>query len=241
MDLKALETQIAKAARSWGDDLKAALVKSLGETEGLKVAEVFAHAFPASYRERFDPETALGDIERVTQCAAQKNVCIHVYQVPGAVGGTVHIKIYALGTPLPLSDVMPVLENMGFKVIGEEPFHIMPRGSAGGGGPVWIHDFDMTVASQQPVNLAKAKPEIEEAFRRAWAGEMESDGFNRLVPFADLGWRAVTILRAYAKFLRQAAFPFSQAYIENAFSPTIYPLRSTPSPTPTRTASSGAT
>ena len=216
VDLKALEAQIAKAARGWDDDLKAALVKSLGETEGLKVAEVFAHAFPASYRERFDPETALGDIERITHCAARKNVCIHVYQAPGAVGGTVHIKIYNFGTPLPLSDVMPVLEHMGFKVIGEEPFQVMPRGTAGR-GPVWIHDFDMIIASQQPVGIAKAKAEIEEAFRRAWAGEMESDGFNRLVSFADLGWRQVTILRAYAKFLRQAAFPFSQAYIENAF------------------------
>ncbi len=218
VDIKELESQIAKAARGWGDDLRAALVKSLGETEGLRISDVFAHAFPASYRERFDPEVALGDIEHVMACAAQKTVCIHVYQAPGAVGGTVHIKIYNLGTPLPLSDVMPVLEHMGFKVIGEEPFHIMPRGSAGGGGPVWMHDFDMTVASQQPVNIAKAKPEIEEAFRRAWAGEMESDGFNRLVPFADLGWRQVVILRAYAKFLRQATFPFSQAYIENAFS-----------------------
>ena len=218
VDTKALEVQIAKAARSWGDDLRAVLIKSKGETEGGRLAEVFAHAFPASYRERFDPETTLGDVERVSTCVGQKGVCIHVYQAPGSVGGTVHIKIYNLGSPLPLSDVMPVLEHMGFKVIGEEPFHIMPRGSAGGGGPVWMHDFDMTVASAQPIDIAKAKTEIEDAFRRVWAGEMESDGFNRLVAFADLGWREVTILRAYAKFLRQAAFPFSQAYIENAFS-----------------------
>jgi glutamate dehydrogenase len=217
VDIKAMETQIAKAARGWGDDLRAALAKSLGETEGARVAEMFAYAFPAAYRERFDPETALGDIGRIIQCLDQKGVCIHVYQAPGAVGGTVHIKIYNLGAPLPLSDVMPVLEHMGFKVIGEEPFHITPRGSSGGRGPVWMHDFDMTVASAQSIDIAKAKAEIEEAFRRVWAGEMESDGFNRLVSFADLGWRQVTILRAYAKFLRQAAFPFSQAYIENAF------------------------
>ena len=218
VDLKDLEARIAKAARGWGDDLRAALIKSHGETDGTRLADVFAHAFPASYRERFDPEAALGDIERVSGCIGQKTVCIHVYQAPGSVGGTVHIKIYNLGTPLPLSDVMPVLEHMGFKVIGEEPFHIMPRGSAGGGGPVWMHDFDMTVASSQSVDIAKTKTEIEEAFRRVWAGEMESDGFNRLVAFADLGWREVTILRAYAKFLRQAAFSFSQAYIENAVS-----------------------
>ncbi len=211
-----LEAQIAKAARAWSDELRAALIKAKGETEGTKMAEVFAHAFPASYRERFDAGVALQDIQRICACAEERRVKIHVYQPPGATGGTVHIKIYNPATPIPLSDVMPVLENMGFKVIGEEPFHITPRGASSTGG-VWLHDFDMTVSSKAPFALADVREEIEEAFCRVWAGEMESDGFNKLVALSDLAWREVTILRAYAKYLRQAAFPFSQAYIENAF------------------------
>ena len=49
-----------------------------------------------------------------------------------------------------------------------------------------------------------------------WAGALESDGLNRLVLGAGLAWREVAILRAYAKYLRQAGIAFSQDYMERA-------------------------
>jgi glutamate dehydrogenase len=217
VDVKELEERIVKAARAWTDDLRAALIKAQGEGEGGRLADVFNHAFPVAYRERFDAGIAVHDMSRINAALETKQVGIHVYQPPGATGGTVCIKIYNVGAPLPLSDVMPVLEHMGFKVMGEEPFQITPMGSSGGRGPVWLQNFSMTVATTAPIDVSKSREEIEEAFRRVWAGDMESDGFNKLVALADLAWREVAILRAYAKYLRQAAFPFSQAYIENAF------------------------
>lgn len=213
---KAIEAEVAKAARAWTDDLSDALVKVHGEREGGRRAEIYAHAFPASYRERFDAATAVGDMGNIDAALEGKQVGIHVYQPQGSTDGKVYIKIYNGGASLPLSDVLPVLEHMGFKVIGEEPFLITPLGGQGR-GPVWLQNFGMTVATKAPIDIAKSRAEIEEAFRRVWAGDMESDGFNKLVALADLGWREVAILRAYAKYLRQAAFPFSQAYIENAF------------------------
>ena len=62
------------------------------------------------------------------------------------------------------------------------------------------------------------KSGFEEAFARAWRGEIENDDFNRLVLGANLSWREVTILRAYCKYLRQTGFTFSQAYMEQALS-----------------------
>ncbi len=215
VDAKAIEAQVVKAARAWTDDLRAALVKKYGEREGARQSDAYVNAFPISYREHFEAATAVGDIALIDQTLETKQVGIHVYQPQGGTGGTVCIKIYNAGAPLPLSDVMPVLEHMGFKVLGEEPFQVSPQG--GGRSPVWLQNFSMVVSSNAPIDIAAAREAIEEAFRRVWAGEMESDGFNRLVALADLGWREVTILRAYAKYLRQAAFPFSQAYIENAF------------------------
>jgi len=212
---KIVEAEIVKVARGWSDELRATLMKARGEREGMRQADLFHHAFPVSYRERFDADIAVGDIGRIMAALDSKLVGIHVYQPPGATGGTVCIKIYNVGAPLPLSDVMPVLEHMGFKVMGEEPFQITPMGS--GGSPVWLQNFSMIVSTPAPIDIGAAREEIEEAFRRVWCGEMESDGFNKLVALADMGWREVTILRAYAKYLRQAAFPFSQAYIENAF------------------------
>jgi glutamate dehydrogenase len=217
VDIKEIEQRITQAARAWSDDLHSVLTKTHGEREGTRLADVYAHAFPTAYRERFDAESAVDDMARINAVMETQQTGIHVYQPQGATGGTVFIKIYNVGSPLPLSDVMPVLEHMGFKVMGEEPFQITPMGSAGGRGPVWLQNFGMTVATNTPIDVSKSRAEIEEAFQRVWAGDMESDGFNKLLALADLAWREVTILRAYAKYLRQATFPFSQAYIEDAF------------------------
>ncbi|MBL8644390.1 MAG: NAD-glutamate dehydrogenase [Rhodospirillaceae bacterium] len=215
VDFKALETQIAKASRAWADGLKDALIKTHGEAEGVRQFNLFAHAFPNAYKERFDPEEAVGDAARVMKCSGDKQVGIYVYK-PKSTAGTVAIKIYNTGTVLALSDVIPVLENLGFRAVGEEPYQISPQGSAGGNA-VWLHDFLMTVAGGKELNIEAVREPVEDAFLRVWNGEMESDGFNKLVTFSGLKWREVVILRSYAKYLRQVAFPFSQTYIETAF------------------------
>ncbi len=216
VDEEKIEALIVKAAQSWTDDLQTALEQAHGERAGGKIADIYVHAFPISYREHFEPSAAIEDIGRVDACLQSGEVGIHVYQPPGATSGIVHFKIYGPGAAIPLSDVIPVLEHMGFRVIGEEPFQIRPMGSAGGRGPVMLHDFEMAAATSLTVDISKVRDGIEEAFRRVWSGEMESDGFNKLVALGGLAWREIVILRAYAKYLRQAAFRFSQTYIEDA-------------------------
>src|SRR3546814_1476708 len=55
---------------------------------------------------------------------------------------------------------------------------------------------------------------FQAAFERVWAGDMESDGLNRLVLATRLDWRQVVVLRAFARYLRQVGAPFGQAYME---------------------------
>src|SRR5476651_1792690 len=74
----------------------------------------------------------------------------------------------------------------------------------------------MERADGQPVRLDDIRGPLQDAFHAVISGQAESDDFNRLVIGAQLDWRAVTILRAVAKFLRQAAIPFSQDYMEQA-------------------------
>ena len=217
VDMKSLETKIARASRAWADGLKDALSKQHGDLEGARLFNQFAYAFPTSYRERFDPDLAVGDVSRVLVCSTDKKVGIHAYKPEKADTGAVGIKIYNAGSVLALSDVIPVLENLGFRAVGEEPYQITPLGSGGGSGTVWLHDFQMTVAGGKDFDLMAVRESVEDAFLRVWTGEMESDGFNKLVTFSGLKWREVVILRAYAKYLRQVAFPFSQSYIETAF------------------------
>ncbi|HEM47141.1 MAG TPA: NAD-glutamate dehydrogenase, partial [Alphaproteobacteria bacterium] len=122
-----------------------------------------------------------------------------------------HLKIYQPGDPVPLSDVLPMLENMGLKVIGEVPYGVNPQGAA---RSVWMHDFSLTVAEGGVIDFDSVRAPFHESFARIWRGEMENDGFNRLAVAARLGWRRIVVLRACCKYLRQAAIPFSQAYME---------------------------
>ncbi len=124
------------------------------------------------------------------------------------------LEVFLVGQPVPLSLSLPMLEHMGVKVLEELFYKVEPDGKS----PVYVHDFGLSCLGNIQFDVAPVKSGFEEAFARAWRGEIENDDFNRLVLGANLSWREVTILRAYCKYLRQTGFTFSQAYMEQALS-----------------------
>jgi glutamate dehydrogenase len=99
-------------------------------------------------------------------------------------------KIYHPGDSVALSDVLPMLENMGLKVLGEDSYGVAP---AGEDRTVWIHDFELSARDGRAIDFDAVRDPFHESFARIWAGEMENDGFNRLVVSARMGWRQVVI------------------------------------------------
>ena len=110
-----------------------------------------------------------------------------------------------------LSDVIPVLERMNLKVIGEHPYHLQLDGQT-----IWLHDFELQtdVISSADFNLLKQR--FEHAFQQIWLGHADNDSFNGLVLTANLHWREVSVLRAYAAYMKQTLFPFSKLSIARA-------------------------
>ena len=210
-DARELEARLVAAARSWSDSLREALIAGVGENRGLRLFARYAEAFSAAFQESFDAETALNDIERLESVLETGRLAMNLHRRDGQKPHEVRFKIYNLESQVPLSDVLPVLEHMGFKVISEQPFRINPRDT----GSIWMHDFGLERRDGEPVNLDEIRDNFHEAFARLWSGEMEDDGFNRLITMSGLSWRQVVILRAYAKYLRQAQAPFSQDYMED--------------------------
>ncbi len=124
-----------------------------------------------------------------------------------------HLKLYRAGTPMPLSDVIPMLENMGLKVIGEEPFEVNYLYGEHT-GEIWVHDFAMESSSGAAIDLKTVREPFHEFFARVLEGQIADDGFNNLVMGAGLTWREILVLRAYCKFLLQSRIQFSQTYME---------------------------
>lgn len=209
-DLKEIEARLIEATRSWQDDLRDALIEKFGEERGNALFHHYSDAFPAGYREDFPARTAVFDIEHMETLTGLGDLGMNFYRPLEGSEGILRFKLFRLQHPISLSDVLPTLENMGLKVISERPYEVESQGVSS----VWIHDFSMIHAQGLNIELDQIKDIFQDAFAHLWHGEVEDDGFNRLVLGAGLTWRETALLRAYCKYLLQVRVTFSQAYME---------------------------
>jgi glutamate dehydrogenase len=209
VDARRVEAFLAEAARTWSDKLLDALVQEMGEEVGIDLHHRYKKAFPMAYSERFSASAALYDVGHVEHVLATGELVVDLYR-HRTEERQFHCKIIHAGPPVPLSEIMPRLENMGLKVLAEEPFEIQPLGAH---YPVRIRDFSLDAEGMQD-DLTPVKEKFQDAFIRIWTRQAENDGFNRLVLGAELEWHEVVILRAYAKYLRQVGVALSEAYIQ---------------------------
>lgn len=212
LDVPSIERKLIDVARTWNDDLKNQLKNYYGEAEGLKYFYKYSKALPTSYSESYTPEEALKDIEKIESLSKENPLGMLFYKTNG--DDTLSLKLFHAEQTVVLSDVLPILENMGLRIIGERPHELKFKE----GGRVWINDFNMTysVSKNIDINIDDVKDTFQEAFVKIWMGETENDGFNRLVLEANLTAQETAMLRGYTKYLRQTGFTFSQNYIEQA-------------------------
>jgi glutamate dehydrogenase len=211
VDAAALERELAQASRSWSDDLEEAAFEAFGEAEARDRLRRLK-PFPIAYQARTQPAQAIADLPRIESALAGSPLEVSLH--PAAEEGRSGLRLYRPREPVILSDVLPVLENLGLRVITEEPFRIDSVDRA----PVWIHEFQLAEDAATTVISAAVRARFEEALVALWTGRIENDGFNRLVLAAGLSIRQVAMLRLYAKVLRQAGITFSQAYMEDTLS-----------------------
>ena len=208
-DLESLAAQIEDAALSWSDRLRDALVERMGEENGVRRYNVFRDAFPGGYQDDYSPRRACHDIQRIEDALASRALGIYFYRPVDVMDASVRLRLYSHGHEVSLSDVVPMIEDMGLKVIGENPYRVTPDGF----GSVWIHDFTLVDPKRRAIDVEAHRRRFEETFAGVWDGSVESDGFNRLVLSAGLDCRECTMLRAYARFLKQIRIRYSQDYI----------------------------
>ena len=208
------ENKLSDHAQSWSDQLRSALYAAFGKEDGVRLYNRYAHAFPAGYTELFNADTAIDDVRLIEKAVVTNGLILCLYKPKGAAANEVRFKVFHPHSRLPLSDVLPMLEDMGLRVIDEVPHAISP--AYDDPDLVMIHDFGLTSQSASKIRIADTKGNFEEVFSKIWHGEMESDGLNSLVIDAGLSWRQIVILRTYARYLKQIKAPFSLEYMEQA-------------------------
>ncbi|MGZ5451066.1 MAG: NAD-glutamate dehydrogenase [Thermoanaerobaculia bacterium] len=218
VDIRRVEAQLGDVARTWSDRLLDALTTKQGEEVGIDLHHRYKRAFPMAYAERFSADAAMFDIGHVEHVLATGELVVDLYR-HRTEQRQFHCKIIHSGPAVPLSEIMPRLENMGLKVLDEIPYEVRPLGA---NQAVRIRDFNVD-AEGMPDDLAPVKEKFQNAFIRVWTHQAENDGFNRLILGAELEWDEVVVLRAYAKYLRQIGATFSEQLIQRTLAkhPTI--------------------
>jgi len=205
-DAATIEARLVQAVRAWTDDLREALHEDHGEEGGTALFRRYERAFPPGYQADWVARSAVADIARIEELASTEDPITSLYRPLEAPEGIVRLKLFSAGGVL-LSDVLPTLEHLGAKVADERPYEITPADREA----AWIYDFGLQA---DPENTERVRDLLHDAFLGVWRGELEDDGLNGLVMKATLTGRQVSIIRAVAKYLRQAGIGFSDAYIE---------------------------
>ena len=207
-----IQDLLTEAARTWGDRLLGA-VRAGSIDQAMAVH--YSSAFSEVYKQAVSPEDAINDIAIIEEL--QDNSVKLVFSDDGdGDDGTAQLTWYLGGRSASLSQLLPMLQSMGVVVLEERPFTVTrPDGLA-----VWIYQFKISVQSDIPEEAEGPERDataerFADAVTAIWHGHVEIDRFNELVLRARLTWQQVVILRAYAKYLRQAGFPYSQAHIES--------------------------
>ncbi|MFH8401841.1 NAD-glutamate dehydrogenase [Streptomyces anulatus] len=224
-DADRIEARLVEAARSWADGFQEALTAELGEERGAELQRQYGHSFPEGYKADHSPRAAVADLVHLeTLKQGEKDFALSLYEPVGAGPGERRFKIYRTGEQVSLSAVLPALQQLGVEVVDERPYELRCADRT----HAWIYDFGlrMPLANGNGGYLADdARARFQEAFAAVWRGEAENDGFNALILGAGLNWRQAMVLRAYAKYLRQAGSTFSQDYMESTLRNNVHTTR----------------
>ncbi|MER7183441.1 NAD-glutamate dehydrogenase [Streptomyces hyaluromycini] len=227
-DKDRIEARLVEAARSWADGFAEALNAECGEERAAELLRRYTNSFPEGYKADHSPRAAVADLvhlERLTE-EAGNDFALSLYEPVGAAPGERRFKIYRKGAAISLSAVLPVLNRLGVEVIDERPYELRCADRT----TAWIYDFGLRMPKVSGGGNGDylgddGRERFQDAFAATWTGLAENDGFNALVLSAGLSWRQAMVLRAYAKYLRQAASTFSQDYMETTLRNNVHTTR----------------
>ncbi len=210
VNIAVIESKLREVARNWREDLKDLLTQKEGEHRGSFTYNKYARAFPGNYTEDFTVNEAYQDILKIEELENTKGDLAIDFDKDELQENLIHFKAMQRHHGLWLTQVLPILENFGLKVIEERPYEVRLPDNVS----IWVSDFliDGTGLKQ---DFNEMKDLFKLAFLEVWHKKAESDGFNRLSLQTGLSAREIVVLRAIGKYLAQIGFVYSQQYIED--------------------------
>ena len=206
-DAEQFEREVARIVRGWQDELQHNLVEHCGEERGNALFNRYAAALPLAYQDQVPPSSAVTDLEHLEAAEVHGRIEIKLSAPYGDDGSHQHIKLFLNQQPRPLTAVLPIFDNLGVTVLSEQPFRLQGLG-------LYLADFAVQLPCAEALEDAKTRAAFIDLLERILRDEAENDGFNRLALLAGLDCAQINVLRAYARYLRQAGLRFTPAHVE---------------------------
>ncbi|EEA95220.1 NAD-glutamate dehydrogenase [Pseudovibrio sp. JE062] len=205
-----LEASIQEIVRTWTDSLREALRSVYGNAISGALLKRYGSAFDGAYTSATPAATATKDIRRIEQLGEKRPLVISFYKREREGKGQISLRAYHLNKPIPLSARVPMLENLGFRVINERTYRITPADRE----LSYLHDTTLHLDENRFRNFTEADIErLGALFLAVWNKQAENDGYNALALTAGLAWRDIAMIRALSRYLRQAGILYSEDYM----------------------------
>ncbi len=189
-------------------EIKKAIKAHFGESESKSIFAKYENAFNANYYADTPIAKMMSDIEHLEKLSNDKPFEIDLYKLDQKLGNFFRLRLFQYENPMPLSDILPILENLNLRTLNEHPYALNYDDTI-----AWISDFNVEYVSKEPLDIEKVKKNFQKVFAKTYLLESENDELNKLVFTAGLTFYEIIILRAYIKYMQQIGFRYSQKYI----------------------------
>lgn len=211
IDLDELNSEVIAAAKTWNDHFYKALTKHYGVTQGQQFFSRYKQALPLHYKQDTSADVAVEDIAYLETLSIENSKAIRVLQ--RSPNQTFNIRLFDRESYVAPSDILPLFNNLGLRVLFEKPYEVVWQNAASEAISVYVHDY--TVEAAKGIHFEVLNEDFAHSFKDIWLAHVENDGLNKLILAAGLSSHEVVVFRAITKYLLQARLPFSQQYIED--------------------------
>ncbi|MEO8691918.1 MAG: NAD-glutamate dehydrogenase domain-containing protein [Acidimicrobiales bacterium] len=203
-----LEETVSNASLLWEDALRLELERLGNDLATRETLARYDGAFPADYTAVTPVAAALEDIAHIDQLS-HADLTFR----PTADEHEAELRLVYRGSPMTLSDMLPILHNLGLEVIDERPYVVRPNGL----DPVNISVIGVRTEHAAALVEPEVNLRVSDTFRQVQQGDADDDAFNGLVLAAGLNWREATAMRAYYRYLRQVGGRYEAQYVAATF------------------------
>jgi glutamate dehydrogenase len=197
-----LEREVVQLARTWDDALRDAMAEQYGPSRARLLHSIWSPYLPEHYKGYTAPQTAATDIALLEQLAEDGPFLVSLQPLRQHT----RVALYKRGPKVELGDALPMLEDLGLRVIEEVSTRLV------GDDETWMQEFRVLGPGGAPLDIEALGERVAELLAAVQREDAETDTLNRLVITAGLDRRQVAILRAYRKYRQRVGSRFTESY-----------------------------